>query len=322
VIGTVDDLVTRVLAGELRAVARLCRLIDDDHPWAPAAVKAIHPRCGKAHVIGITGNPGSGKSTLVDQLIVRYRARGLTVAVVAVDPSSPYSGGALLGDRIRMQQHALDEGVFVRSLATRGHLGGLSRSATALVHVFDAAGFDVVLVETVGVGQAEVEIVRTAHTSVVVLVPGLGDEVQVLKAGVMEIADIFGLNKADRVGHDRLRQEINALLALHHPEPDEWVPQMASTVATVGTGVDELLAAIDAHRAYLAEPGHERRLRVQQQRDEFWMLFTDLMRRRAEERFGGTGPDADLLAALDAGELDPLSAAEQAMMRLSGPATK
>ncbi|HEY6462882.1 MAG TPA: methylmalonyl Co-A mutase-associated GTPase MeaB, partial [Polyangiaceae bacterium] len=197
-----SELAAGVLSGEARAIARAIRAVDDRTPGHVELLKALWPRTGKAWVIGVTGNPGAGKSTLVDRLIAAFREQGKRVGVVAVDPTSPYTGGAILGDRIRMQRHATDEGVFIRSLATRGHMGGLSRSARDVVRVLDAAGFDVVLVETVGVGQDELEVTRTAHTTLVVMAPGLGDEVQAIKAGILECADVFAVNKADRDGAD------------------------------------------------------------------------------------------------------------------------
>ena len=232
-----------VVSGNLRVGARLMRNLDDRMPGSVEALKELYPHTGKARIIGVTGNPGSGKSTLVDGLIKRYRARDLRVGVVAVDPSSPFSGGAILGDRIRMQRHALDDGVFIRSLASRGHLGGLSRSTSDIVAVMDAMGYDVVFIETVGVGQAEVDIVEAAHLSVVVAVPGLGDEVQALKAGVLEIADVLCVNKADRQGADRTLQDLNMMVDLSSSERPK--PPILATVATTGEGLDELVEHLD-----------------------------------------------------------------------------
>lgn len=215
---TINALVAGVRRGEHRAGARLMRLVDDRHPLAFDALRQLFPHTGGARVIGITGNPGSGKSTLTDQLIAHYRGQGKTVGVVAVDPSSPFTGGAILGDRIRMSDHATDDGVFIRSLATRGHLGGLSRSTHDVVQILDAMGFDVILLETVGVGQDEIEVVRLAHTSIVVMVPGMGDDIQSIKAGILEIADIFAVNKADRDGADRVVKDLKALELLASPD--------------------------------------------------------------------------------------------------------
>ena len=212
-------------------------------------MRALFSRTGRAYLVGVTGPPGAGKSTLVDRLITRFRRDGLTVGVLAVDPTSPFSGGAVLGDRLRMPSHAGDAGVFIRSMATRGHLGGLSRATADAALVLDAAGTDLVIIETVGVGQGEVDIVRTADVSIVTLVPGTGDEVQALKAGIMEIADIFVVNKADREGSDRLVAAVEASLSLHAAGPDEWRPPIVQTVATSGQGTDELVAEIARFRA-------------------------------------------------------------------------
>jgi LAO/AO transport system kinase len=235
----VDD----VVAGDVRAAAHLMRDLDDGVPGATALLKALYPHTGRARIVGITGNPGCGKSTLVDALVAEHRRLGQRVGVVAIDPSSPFSGGAILGDRIRMQRHALDEGVFIRSLASRGHLGGLSRSASDVVAVLDAMGFDMVLLETVGVGQGEVEVAEAAHLAVVVVVPGLGDEVQAMKAGILEVADILCVNKADRPGADRTLQDLQHMLGLR--DPRLALPPILSTVAVSGKGVPELRAELD-----------------------------------------------------------------------------
>jgi len=286
---TIAALVDGVRRGEQRAGARLMRLVDDRHPLAFDALRQLFAHTGRARVIGITGNPGSGKSTLTDQLIAHYRGQGKTVGVVAVDPSSPFTGGAILGDRIRMSDHATDDGVFIRSLATRGHLGGLSRSTHDVVQILDAMGFDVILLETVGVGQDEIEVVRLAHTSIVVMVPGMGDDIQAIKAGILEIADIFAVNKADREGADRVVKDLKALELLaapnlhrlaqasgHHgpqapapgggdtpgetPDEERWQAPILKTVALRGEGVAELAQAIEDHGAFLertSRPGGE-----------------------------------------------------------------
>jgi LAO/AO transport system kinase len=238
-----------ILAGDVRAGARLMRDIDDRRPDALAALKALFPHTGTAYVVGITGNPGAGKSTVVDALITLYRAAGERVGVIAVDPTSPFTGGAILGDRIRMNRHALDPGVFIRSLATRGHLGGLSRSTFDVAHVLDAMGFTRILIETVGVGQDEVDVMRAAHTTVVVTVPGLGDDIQAIKAGLLEVADVLAVNKADRDGADRTERDLAQMLDLRADRRD--VP-IVRTIATRGTaddsGIAELVTAIEAHR--------------------------------------------------------------------------
>src|SRR5471030_1952299 len=237
-------LAERVLAGDARSIARAISLVEDEAPAGADLIRDIYPRTGRAYLIGVTGPPGAGNSTLVDRLTTELRRAGQTVGIIAVDPTSPFTGGALLGDRVRMNAHHGDEGVFIRSMATRGHLGGIARATTDAALVFDAAGKDIVIIETVGVGQDEVDIVRAADISIVVLVPGTGDEVQALKAGIMEIADIFVVNKADRDGADRLVQSVSAMLALQAFKPGDWRPPILKTVATAGTGVAELLETV------------------------------------------------------------------------------
>lgn len=259
-------LAEKILQGDTRAVARLLRGIDDRAGSYLAALADLYPHTGRAQVVGITGNPGAGKSTLTDQLIAHYRRAGAKVGVVAVDPSSPFSGGAILGDRIRMQRHALDEKVFIRSLATRGHLGGVSRSTADAVHVLDAWGADVVLIETVGVGQDELEVARIAHTTVVVMAPGLGDEIQAIKAGILEIADIHAVSKCDRDDADRTLTDLKHMLALGALTSQRplWQIPVVGVSSYTGQGIDELIARIDAHRAVLKSTalGAQRRGRV------------------------------------------------------------
>jgi len=244
-----DDLVQRLARGERRAVARTLRRIDDDPQFGRALALRLTPHIRGAQIIGITGNPGAGKSTLVDVLIAALREEGRRVAVLAVDPSSPYSGGAILGDRIRMSRHAVDDGVFIRSLATRGALGGISRATAESVRVLDVAGFDTILIETVGVGQDEVDIARLAETTVVIMVPGLGDDLQAIKAGLLEVADIFVINKADRPGVHEVERALQHNLSLA-PNHSSWPPPIVRTVALTGEGLAELISAIGEHRAY------------------------------------------------------------------------
>ncbi|MCW5959453.1 MAG: methylmalonyl Co-A mutase-associated GTPase MeaB [Pyrinomonadaceae bacterium] len=239
------ELLEKLLLGETRAVARAITKVEDGSSDAGVIMKTIFPKTGNAVVIGITGSPGAGKSSLVDKLALHYRDQGDRVGIVCVDPSSPFSGGAILGDRIRMQTLGLDKNVFIRSMATRGNLGGLSRATVDAVAILDAAGFDKVIVETVGVGQDEVEIVKTADVSVVVLVPGMGDDIQAIKAGIMEIGDVFVINKADRDGVLRTEKELEALLSLAH-RPDLWNPPIVKTVATENKGIEDLSKAIES----------------------------------------------------------------------------
>ncbi len=245
-----QDAANAILAGNVRAAARLMRMLDDRIDGATDVLRQLYPHTGRAKVLGITGNPGSGKSTLTARLIGHYRKLGLRVGVLAIDPSSPFSGGAILGDRIRMMEFANDPNVFIRSLATRGALGGLSRSTNDIVHVLDAMGHDVVLIETVGVGQDEIDIVRTADTTIVVLVPGLGDDIQVIKAGILEIADIFVVNKADLDGADRTVGDLRGLQTLMGEMPD-WLPPIVRTVAARNEGVDALAEAVNQHADFL-----------------------------------------------------------------------
>ena len=251
------DLAERILGGDVRAASRLMRNLEDDRPGARGQLEALFEHTGDAQIVGFTGHPGSGKSTLVNAFIELCRSRDLTVGCIAVDPTSPFSGGAILGDRVRMKEHALDEGVFIRSVATRGNLGGISRATPALVMVMDAMGFDIVIIETVGVGQDEIDIVRLADTNVVVMVPGLGDDIQATKAGLLEIADVFAVNKSDLDGARRVKQELRTMLRLGQDTRSDaeaaWIPPIVPTIATQRSGIDELMEAIDQHRDWRAD---------------------------------------------------------------------
>jgi len=307
------SLSARVLDGEPRALARAISLVEDETAAGAELVRQIFPHTGRAYLIGITGAPGSGKSTLVDRLTAAIRARSQTVGVVAVDPTSLFSGGAILGDRVRMQAHAGDAGVFIRSMATRGHLGGLARATGEAALVLDAAGKDIVIIETVGVGQDEIEIVRTADVSVVTLVPGAGDEVQALKAGIMEIADIFVVNKADREGADRTVASIEANLSLHTFGPGEWRPPIVKTEATTGHGVPALLDAIERFRAHTAESqGVRRRARAEYRLRE---LLAQRFVQYVESRVLGDGEFDRILDRIAAREIDPYTAVDDIFKR-------
>ena len=276
---TQTSLEARCLSGNERALARGISLLEAGDAAGGALLTAVRARGGSAHLVGVTGSPGSGKSTLTDGLIVTARAQGKRVAVLAVDPTSPYSGGAILGDRIRMMRHHGDAGVFIRSLATRGHLGGLAAAALQVTALLDAFGFDVVFIETVGVGQSEVDIVRVADTTLLTLTPGQGDGVQAFKAGIMEIADVFVINKADQPGSGRLGREIRAALELA-PQQEGWRPPILETVASEGRGVAELFEAVAAHRAHLEKTGEVETLRRQRVHFEVSALLFERLRRR------------------------------------------
>ena len=306
-------LAERVLGGEPRAIARAISLIEDEDPASADLVRGIFAGTGRAYLIGVTGPPGAGKSTLVDRLAAQLRRKGFTIGVIAVDPTSPFSGGAVLGDRLRMQAHSADEGVFIRSMATRGHLGGLARATGDAALVLDAAGKEIVIIETVGVGQDEVDIIRTADVSIVTLVPGTGDDVQALKAGIMEIADIFVVNKADREGADRLVSSVEANLALHAYASGEWRPPIVKTVATTGAGVPELVAAIEQFRAHSAGLQAARR----KTRSEYRLreLVSHRFMEHLERDVLDAGELGSMVDRIAARELDPYTAANELLAR-------
>ncbi len=322
-----------VLSGDVRAVARLMRDLDDGLPAAEDTLRTLFPHTGRAYVVGLTGAPGTGKSSLTDRLIAHHRRAGRTVGVVAVDPTSAFSGGAILGDRIRMQEHSTDPGVFIRSLGTRGHLGGLSRSTSDVVLVLDAMGKDIVIVETVGVGQDEIEVASLAHTVVVVVVPGAGDDVQAIKAGVLEIADVFAVNKADREGADRAVRDLQMMLELKRTvsggaaasavpggsRPLEWEPPVVRTVAIKDEGVDELAGAVERHREHLDRTGERRARETARARAGFVAVLRERLLSGALARLESETGQLDAVAArIAAREADPYALADELAARLRG----
>jgi LAO/AO transport system kinase len=298
-------------------VARLISLVEDAHPALREVMAALAPHTGGAHVIGITGSPGVGKSTSTNALVAAFRARGKRVGVLAVDPSSPFSGGALLGDRVRMQDHALDPEVYIRSMASRGHLGGLSWTTPQALRVLDAAGCEVVLVETVGVGQSEVEVAGLADTTIVLLAPGMGDGIQAAKAGILEIGDVFVVNKADREGADATVRDIRHMISLgDRTEPGLWRPPVVKTVAARNEGVDEVLEAIDKHTAWMEQSGALRQRRVRRAGDEIESIALQQLRSRMGDLRHGEGVD-ELAAAVVDGRTDPYAAADRVVDALA-----
>lgn len=277
-----QDLVAELLKGNRRAAARLISLVENEDPQKRELLKGVYPHTGKAYVIGITGAPGSGKSSLVDWLLKQIRGEGLSVGVIAVDPTSPFSGGAILGDRIRMQDHALDHGVFIRSMGTRGSLGGLSRATREAIQVFDAFGKDIILIETVGVGQSEVDIVKTADSTLVVLTPAGGDSVQTIKAGIMEIADIFVVNKSDLPGADKTTTEINVMLDMKNSTA--WRPPVVSTISVKNEGIDLLWQSIGDHREYMEKSGRLLEIRRERVERELTEQVEYLVKKRIWDR--------------------------------------
>ncbi len=308
----------KVLSGDIRAGARLISDIDNGVPGVREVLKELYPYTGNAYVIGITGAPGVGKSTLVDRLIASFRSRGEKVGVIAIDPTSPFSGGAILGDRIRMQRHSNDKEVFIRSLATRGHFGGLTLSTRGAIDVMDAMGKDYIIIETVGVGQDEVDIVKKAHTTAIVLIPGMGDDIQAIKAGILEIGDLFIINKADREGSDKTLSELNAMIEMGMNDAYEmkWHPPVIKTIASEGTGIEEVVSEIERHRSFITQKRGNINLRKTEQgaREE---LLEIIKSRIMEDVFNRFDKDDDFEKAVKSimnGEKDPYTVSDELIL--------
>ena len=314
----IEDLVRRIRGGEICALSRAISTVEDHTPESKELLKALFPYSGNAMLLGLTGSPGAGKSTLVDQVARAYRKQGKTIGVVAVDPTSPFSGGAILGDRIRMQSHHADAGIFIRSMATRGSLGGLASTTADVATVLDASGRDIVMIETVGVGQDEVDIVRLADVTIVVLVPGMGDDVQTIKAGIMEIADIFVINKADRDGAERVEREIRAMqsLATRH---DDWTPPIVKTVASDGSGIEELVQAIEKYHSFLEQSDRARQRRIENWRVRIAEMLRDALFQRVLSYYLSEGEATRYAAEVADHKRDPYSLVERIVEGLGRP---
>ena len=308
--GHIQELVTRVRAGNPRALARAISIVEDRTPESNELLKALFPYSGNAVLLGLTGSPGAGKSTLVDQIAREYRKQNKTIGIVAVDPTSPFSGGAILGDRIRMQSHYADSGIYIRSMATRGSLGGLASTTADVATVLDASGRDLVMIETVGVGQDEVDIVTLADVTVVILVPGMGDDVQTIKAGIMEIADVFVINKSDRDGAERVEREIRAMQSLAMRK-DHWTPPIVKTIATDGAGIPEVLQAIESFRAHLSQSDLGRIRRIENWRKRIAEMLRDALFARVISDYFGDGEVDRIAAEVAEHKRDPYSLVEE-----------
>lgn len=305
-----EKLLERALAGDPRSIGRLISLVEAESPSSKEIMKAIYPKTGRAHVIGITGSPGAGKSTFVNRLIAAFKAEGKKVGVIAIDPSSPFTGGAILGDRLRMQDHAVEEGVFIRSMGSRGNLGGVSRGTHEGALILDACGFDIVLIETVGVGQSEVDIIKIADTVCLVLTPGMGDDVQIMKAGIMEIADIFVVNKADKEGAEKVAADVSVMLKMLLGR--EWVPPVVLVSSYKNTGVEEVRGDILRHREYLSQSEEGRKRRWSQLQMEVEAILRGELSALAEKSWRARRTD-ELMEALSARKADPYTLAGEIM---------
>jgi LAO/AO transport system kinase len=312
---SVRELVDRARDGDPRAVARLISLVEDESPALREVMAALAPYAGRAAILGVTGSPGVGKSTTTSALVTAFRADGRRVGVLAVDPSSPFSGGALLGDRVRMQDHATDSGVYIRSMATRGHLGGLAWATPQALRILDSAGCDVVVVETVGVGQSEVEVAALADTTLVLLAPGMGDGIQAAKAGILEVGDVFVVNKADRDGADQVVRDLRGAIRLAERSPGDWREPIVKTVASRGEGLDEVVAAVDKHRAWMQRGGELDRRRRRRVRDEIEAIAVTALRGRFGDLHGDARLDT-LAEKVLAGQIDPYAAADEILAAL------
>jgi GTPase len=313
--GHIQGLVTRVREGNPRALARAISIVEDRTTESTELLKALFPYSGNAVLLGLTGSPGAGKSTLVDQIAREYRKQGKTIGIVAVDPTSPFSGGSILGDRIRMQSHYADPGIYIRSMATRGSLGGLASTTADVATVLDASGRDLVMIETVGVGQDEVDIVSLADVTVVVLVPGMGDDVQTIKAGIMEIADVFVINKSDREGAERVEREIRAMQSLAMRK-DNWTPPIVKTVASDGTGIPDALQAIESYREHLSQSDLGRRRRIENWRKRIAEMLRDALFARVISGYLGNGEADRIATEVAEHKCDPYSLVEEIVREL------
>jgi len=307
----------KIRSGDIRAVARLIRDIDDKVPEAREVLKGLYPSTGRAYVVGITGAPGVGKSTLVDQMVTYLRKDGKTVGVLAVDPTSPFSGGAILGDRIRMQRHSMDEGVFIRSMATRGYFGGLTQSTRSAIDVLDAMGKDYIIVETVGVGQDEIDIVQSAHTTIIILIPGMGDDVQALKAGILEVGDIFVINKADREGADRTVNDIRLMIEMDEKRyKDGWKPPILTAQAVFDKGIKEILDEIEKHRTYVTSSlERQSMLKCEKARNDLSEMIKDKIVHEVLDDIIHSGEFEEALQLILKREIDPYTACDTIVLK-------